>query len=135
MRRIGPPLIQSWVNDATTNGLSASSAVKYHALLHKIFARAVIDRVITINPCTHTALPKVIKKPKQIISVAQFETILTHIPARYRMLVLLAIETGMRWGELIALHPVDINLKTGIVTVRRVLVEVARKNSPTGQRV
>jgi len=106
-----------------------------HAFLHKIFARAMIDHVIAANPCTHTALPKVIKKPKRIITVEQFETILAEIPARYRMLVLLAIETGMRWGELVALRPVDINLRTGIVTVQRVLVEVARKNSPTGQRV
>jgi integrase len=135
MRRIGPPLIQSWVNDATANGLSASSAVKYHALLHKIFARAVIDRVVATNPCTHTALPKVIRKPKRIITAAQFETILSGIPARYRMLVLLAIETGMRWGELVALRPVDIDLKSGVVTVRRTLVEVARKNSPAGQRI
>src|SRR4051812_29571898 len=135
MRRIGPPLIQSWVNDATTDGLAPASVVKYHAVLHKIFARAVIDRVVATNPCTHTALPKVVKKPKRIITVAQFETILTGIPVRYRMLVLLAIETGMRWGELVALRPVDVNLKHGIVTVRRTLVEVARKNSPTGERI
>jgi len=109
--------------------------VKYHALLHKIFARAVIDRVVATNPCTHTALPKVVKKPKRIITVAQFETILTGLPVRYRMLVLLAIETGMRWGELVALRPVDVDLKNGVIAVRRVLVEVARKNSPTGQRV
>lgn len=135
MRRIGPPLIQSWVNDATACGLSAASTVKYHALLHKIFGRAVIDRVVATNPCTHTALPKVVKKPKGIITVAQFETILTGIPARYRMLVLLAIETGMRWGELVALRPVDIDLTGGIVTVRRTLVEVALKNSPTDERI
>ncbi|MFL6241136.1 MAG: tyrosine-type recombinase/integrase [Actinomycetes bacterium] len=134
MRRIGPPLIQSWVNDASTNGLSARSVVKYHALLHKIFSRAVIDRVIPVNPCTHTALPKVVKQPKRIITVAQFEQILAKLPARYRMLVLLAIETGMRWGELIALRPIDIDLKAGIVTVRRTIVEVAKKNSPTGHR-
>jgi integrase len=134
MRRIGPPLIQSWVNQAITDGLSARSVVKYHALLHKVFSRAVIDRVIPVNPCTHTALPKVVKQPKRIITVAQVERILTSIPARYRMLVLLAIETGMRWGELIALRPVDIDLKAGIVTVRRTIVEVAKKNSPTGHR-
>jgi hypothetical protein len=94
MRRIGPPLIQSWINDATTAGLSAASAVKYHALLHKIFGRAVIDHVIAANPCNHTALPKVIKSPKRIITVEEFDTILTEIPARYRLLVLLAIEPG-----------------------------------------
>ena len=135
MRRITPPLIQSWVNDASKQDLSPRSVVKYHALLHKIFSRAVVDRVIPLNPCTHTALPKVVKQPKRIVTVAQFNKILTEIPARYRMLVLLAIETGMRWGELVALRPADLDLKKGIVTVRRTIVEVAKKNSPTGHRM
>jgi integrase len=134
MRRIGPTMIQSWVNDATRDGLSARSVVKYHALLHKIFARAVVHKVIAANPCAHTALPKIVREPKRIITVAQFEAILAEIPARYRMMVLLAIETGLRWGELIALRPCDINLTSRTVTVRRTIVEVAKKHSPTGER-
>jgi integrase len=135
MRRISPPMIQTWVNDAAAGGLSARSVVKYHALLHKIFSRAVIDRVVPVNPCTHTALPKVIRQPKRIITVEQFDKILAGIPARYRTMVLLAIETGLRWGELIALRPADVDLKRGVVQVRRTIVEVARKNSPTGERM
>jgi integrase len=50
------------------------------------------------------------------------------------MMVLLAIETGLRWGELIALRPCDINLASRTVTVRRTIVEVAKKHSPTGER-
>jgi integrase len=130
MRRISPSAVQSWVNDAVKGGLSARSVVKYHALLHKIFSRAVIDRVIPINPCAQTELPKVVSKPKRIVTVQQFEKILT----ASRMLVLTAIETGMRWGELIALRPCDLDLRSRTVTVRRTIVEVARKNSPTGQR-
>ena len=135
MRRISPPMIQTWVNDAAAGGLSARSVVKYHALLHKIFSRAVIDRVVPVNPCTHTALPKVIRQPKRIISVDQFDKILANIPARYRTMVLLAIETGLRWGELIALRPADVDLKLGMISVRRTIVEVARKNSPSGERM
>ena len=109
--------------------------MKYHALLHKIFARAVIDRAIAINPASHTALPKVVVKPKQIITAAQFDKILLQLPARYQMMVLLAIETGLRWGELIALRPCDIDMTTHIVLVRRTIGEVAKKHSPTGQRI
>ena len=85
MRRISPAMIQAWVNDGTREGLSPRSVVKYHALLHKIFARAVIDRAIGLNPASHTALPKVVVKPNQIITAAQFENILVQLPARYRM--------------------------------------------------
>jgi len=116
-----------------TGGLSARSVVKYHALLHKIFSRALIDRVVPTNPCTHTELPKVVTAPKRIITADQFDAILTKVPARYRTMVLLAIETGLRWGELIALRPRDIDFTTRIITVRRTIVEVARKNSPTGE--
>ena len=87
-----------------------------------------------MNPCAHTELPKVLVQRKQIVTVEQFEKILAKVPGRYRMMVLLAIETGLRWGELVALRPVDLDFDTRIVTVRRTIVEVAKKNSPTGQR-
>lgn len=134
MRRITAAVVQSWVNDASASGLSARSVVKYHKLLHRIFARAVIDRVVPFNPCSHNELPKVVLKPKDIITVEQFEAILDGVSERYRTMVLLAIETGLRWGELIALRPIDVNFTTRTVTVRRTVVEVARKNSPTGER-
>jgi integrase len=134
MRLINPSLVQSWVNDVSAGKLAARSVVKYHALLHKILARALIDRVVPTNPCTHSQLPKVVAQPKRIITVEQFDAILTHVPDRYRTMVLLAIETGLRWGELVALRPCDIDFEARTVIVRRVLVEVAKKNSPTGER-
>lgn len=45
-----------------------------------------------------------------------------------------AIETGMRWGELIALRPRHIDFLTKSVTVEQTIIEVSRKHSPTGER-
>lgn len=132
MKRISASTVQSWVNDATAT-LSPRSVVKYHALLHKVFARAVIDRVVPFNPCAHSELPKVVLKPKRIITPDEFDAILAGIDARYQTMVLLDIETGLRWGELVALRPCDIEFPTRTVHVRRTVVEVAKKNSPTGQ--
>jgi integrase len=42
-------------------------------------------------------------------------------------MVLVAIETGVRWGELAALRPVDVDLETGVIHVRRVVLEVSKK--------
>ena len=83
-------------HDVAAGELAARSVVKYHALLHKIFALSVIDGVVPANPCAHTELPKVILQRKRIITVAQFDAILATIPARYRTMVLPAIETGLR---------------------------------------
>lgn len=134
MRRITPPVIQTWINAQAQTKLSARTVVKQHATLHRIFTRAVIDRVVPYNPCAHTELPKVVLKPKKIITVEQFEAILGGVPERYQTMVLLAIETGLRWGELVALRPIDIDFSAHIVMVRRTIVEVGRKNSPTGER-
>jgi integrase len=135
MRRITAAHIQSWVNDAAQSNLSGRSVVKYHAVLHKIFRRAVIDQVIPFNPCSHSELPKVVAKPKRIITPAEFDAIVENIPARYHLMLLVVIETGLRWGELIALRLMDIDMAARTVNVRRTIVELSRRNSPTGERM
>jgi integrase len=41
----------------------------------------------------------------------------------------------MRWGELAALRPRHFDLTTGVVRVEETIVEVSKKDSPTGQRM
>jgi len=106
--------------------------VKHHTFLHAIFERAVIDQVVPINPCRHTVLPKVVKKPKTAVTPEQFESLLAEIPEQFRLIVLVAIETGVRWGELAALRPVDIDFSRSVVLVRRVVLEVSKKISGAG---
>jgi len=137
MSKIVASAVQAWVNEVSAEvedyegnrkpRLSARSVRKYHTFLHAIFERAIIDQVITINPCAHTVLPKFVKPPKKAITPEQFETLLSKIPQQYRVLVLVAIETGVRWGELAALRPVDVDLDTGEIHVRRVVLEVSKK--------
>ena len=45
-----------------------------------------------------------------------------------------AIETGMRWGELIALKPLHIDFLRKTITVQDTIIEVSKKHSPTGAR-
>jgi integrase len=117
----------STFGDSRKPQLSPRSARRYHTFLHAIFERAIIDQVIMINPCAHTVLPKFVKQPKKAITPDQFDTLLAEIPQRYRVMVLVAIETGVRWGELAALRPVDIDQETGEIHIRRVVLEVTKK--------
>ena len=131
---ISPSLVQRWVTHALRGGLSARSVVKYHVVLHGILARAVRDRAIAHNPAADTDLPKVIAKRQRIITPAEFERLIAHIPDRYRVLVLVAIETGMRWGELAALRPRHLDLPARRIRVEETIVEVSKKDSPNGER-
>ena len=44
------------------------------------------------------------------------------------------IETGMRWGELIALRPRHIDFLRRTISVEETIVETSKANSPTGER-
>jgi integrase len=135
MGKILPSEVQRWVTAATENGLSAASVGKYHTMLHSIFQRALRDRVVTFNPCEHTELPKRVKKTNRTLTPQEYDAILAALPAQHRLMVETAINTGLRWGELIALKPRHLDLATGRVTVEETIVEVSRRNSPTGQRM
>jgi integrase len=137
LSRIVASTVQAWVNEISAEveddegnrkpRLSPRSVRKYHTLLHSIFERAIIDQVIMINPCAHTVLPKFVKQPKKAITPDQFDTLLGEIPERYRILVLVAIQTGARWGEVAALRPIDVDLDSGEIHIRRVVLEVTKK--------
>jgi integrase len=137
--KILPSEIQRWVTTATHpasgKGLSAASVGKYHTMLHSIFERALHDRVITFNPCAHTELPKRVKKQQRTLTSGEYDAILDALPAQHRLMVETAINTGLRWGELIALKPRHLHLHTAKLTVEETIVEVSVKNSPTGRRM
>lgn len=133
--RIMPSTVQAWVNQAAASGLAPRSIAKYHVMLHSVFARAVRDRLISFNPCEETELPKVVTRKARTLTPEEFSAVLAEIPPRFTALVLTAIETGLRWGELVALRPRHIDFLRRTILVQETIVEVSRKDSPTGERM
>ena len=134
LTQITPALVQDWVTQAHAGGLSPRSIRKYHTMLGSIFVRAVRDQLVLTNPCARTDLPKVIVKTTRTLTPAEYDTLIAAIPESYRLLVATAIETGMRWGELIALRPRHVDFLRRTLTVQDTIIEVSRRHSPTGQR-
>ena len=135
MASITPSAVESWIAKALAGGLSPASVRKYHSMLKTIFQRAVRDRVIVVNPCAATELPKAVGKARTIPTPEDFERLLSEIPKRWRLMILVEIETGLRWGELVALRPRHIDFLRRLVHVRETIVEVSKKMSPTGERM
>ncbi len=109
--------------------------MKCHVMLHSIFKRAVGDRIITFNRCPDIELPKVVARKMPTLTSEEFDRLLDAVPERWTPLVLTAIETGLRWGELIALRSRHIDFLRRTVTVQETIVEVSKKISPTGERM
>jgi integrase len=133
--RILPSDVQRWVTTATAGGLSPASVRKYHTMLHWVFKRAVRDRVITFEPCEDTELPKVVKRTSRTLTPAEYRRLFEAIPAQHRLMIQTAIETGLRWGELIALRPRHLDLEHGRLTVAETIVEVPLRAAPGGERM
>lgn len=133
--KILPSTIQEWVTTAVAGGLSPRSVKKYHVMLSSIFKRAVRDRIIAFNPCEDTELPKIIARQTRTITPEEYRRILDAIPDRFKDLLVTDIQTGLRWGELIALRPRHVDFLRRAITVQETIVEVSKKHSPTGQRM
>jgi integrase len=57
-------------------------------------------------------------------SLAELEAIVEAMPERYRLMVLLAAWCGLRFGELTELRRHDMDVKAGVIRVRRGVVRV-----------
>ena len=134
LNRISPSLIQDWVAKALADGLSPRSIQKYHILVSSIFGRAVKDQILVHNPCDHTELPKIISRKKPTLTPAEYERLLDAIPKRHQLMIATLIEGGLRWGELVALKPRHIDFLRRTLTIEETIVEVSKKDSPTGHR-
>ncbi len=77
------------------------------------------DQLIVTNPCDHIELPKVIARKSRTLTPEEFDRLINALPDRHRLMVETAIETGMRWGELIALRPLHIDFLRKSLTWRR----------------
>ena len=75
-----------------------------------------------------------IVRKTRTVTPQEFERLVRAVPSHYRLLVETFIETGMRWGEVIALRPRHVDFLSRMVRVEDTIVETSKKNSPTGER-
>lgn len=117
--QIKPPLVRQWYAAMAEKGVPTARARSY-ALLRQIINVAVDDGAILANPCRLKDVAKAVRhKTKPTPDLRQFRRIVARFPKRYRMLLLLAVGSTARYGELVALRRRDIDLRAGTVTFER----------------
>lgn len=118
VRGVTPSMVRSWYS-LTARDLPTIRAHSY-SLLRAILATAVTDELIPANPC-HIRGAGAAKRKVEIqpASLAELEKLVTAMPAKYKLLVLLAAWCALRFGELTELRRKDFDLKNGVIRVRR----------------
>lgn len=107
--------------------LSPQSIVHVHRLLHKALQDALREERIARNVADLVTPPAVPRREVLTLDIAQARKLLAAAKSdRYEALWLLAVCTGMRDGELLALRWADLNQTRGTLTVRRTVRNIPR---------
>ncbi len=91
-----------------------------YGLLRTILATAVTDEKIPLNPA-HIRGAGTTARVKKVepATLAELTTIAAEMPEKYRLMVMFGSWCALRFGELVELRRKDIDLRNGVVHVRR----------------
>ncbi len=99
-------------------GLSPSSVHQVHRTLRTALEQAVTWGTILRNPAAYAKPPRLRERPMMVLDTMQCLRLLEVAQGRrLEALFVLAVTTGMREGELLALHWGDVDLSRGVVAV------------------
>lgn len=116
--------IQGVVHKIHERGLSPRTAQYAYAVLHAALEQAVCWRQIQRNPARGVALPKLTRREIRVFKPNEARRFLDHaLRTKYGVLFALALTTGMRPSEYLALRWSDIHWQDETVTVVRTLVK------------
>lgn len=112
-----------------------------YSLLRSVMAYAVTKRLAVANPCQIEG-GSAARRVKRIepASLGELEAIAAAMPAKYRPMVMLSAFCALRFGELTELRRKDLDLRNGILHVRRGVVRadgqviVGRPKTDAGDR-
>ena len=122
LRAITPTIVAEWHHDL---GKLTGPTYRAHAysLLRAIFRTAMDEDEATVSPCRirGAGSSKRVKKIRPA-TLADLEALAAAMPDRLRVAVLLGAWCGLRFGELTELRRKDVDLKNGVLHVRRGVV-------------
>ena len=118
LRQLSPPTIREW-HAALVRTTAPTARARSYSLLRTILGEAVRDGAIAANPCTIRGAATTNHTERMPLTIAEVRRIAARMPHRYRLLVLLAAASGLRYGELVALRRGDVDLATMTLSVTK----------------
>jgi integrase len=128
LKKLNSAHIQSFYRDRLDTGLSTSTVHKMHDILRRGLAQAVKWHLVPRNVADVVKPPRPV--PKEMVALSTDETrrlLDTAAEDRLEALYVLAVHTGMRQGELLALRWQDVDMENAVVSVRRTLTRSGGK--------
>ena len=132
--RLSPALVADWKSAGAPqlNGVSRApdnagetAAANAYRVLRAILATAVIDGLLSANPCQIKGAGSARVSERGTASPLEVEQLAAHMPRRLSAAVTVAAWSGLRYGELFALSRKHVDLESGTVRVERALIQIS----------
>ena len=123
LRDITTPQVRRWRTTLLDQGVGGATVAKAYQILRAIMNTAADDGLVQRNPCRIKGGATAPSAERPFLSVAEVFRLADAVPARYRVMILLASFTALRFGELAGLQRWDVDLERRTISVRRSVAE------------
>lgn len=125
LTKVMPAQIEHLYGDLLASGLSPTTVHQLHSVLHHALGDALRKGIVARNICDLVDAPPPRRAQVQVLTAEQSLALLAAAEGdRFEALYVLALTTGMRQGEILALHWGDVDLEAGLLQVRGTLHRV-----------
>src|SRR5689334_7185100 len=119
---VRPLTLQGLYSDLLARGLSGGTVVNFHLVLTQAFGQAVRWNLLAANPAAGAQPPRPRRRELAVVDAPSAEQILAGVEGTsFEIPVTMAIATGMRRGEILALRWRDLDPEYTVAHVRRTL--------------
>ena len=116
--------IENWLMDEVASGIAPSSVHRHYRTFRRMLQSAVEKEKILSNPCDRVQPPRVPRREMVFLNWEQAVDLAEAHPENYRALIYLAVDSGMRWSELIGLRRSRLDLRLRKVRVTEQLIRL-----------
>ncbi len=127
------PMINEFMGSIADDGLTSTTAVKYHQVIHLAYEQAIKMGYTEFNPCSRSERPKLIRKPMDYFNEFEVKQLLDSLgDDPMRIVIMIAAYYGFRKSEVLGLKWSSIDFQTNTITVEN---KVVKESDDNGQGV
>jgi excisionase family DNA binding protein len=118
LRDVTPMMIERFRQQRLKSGKARSTINRDLALMKKMYNVAINEGLVTDNPVRKVKFYSEADNVKeQILSPEEEERLLAAAPGHLRSILIIALNTGMRWGEIVGLEWKRVDLRAQLIHV------------------
>ena len=113
-------MIYAFLNTLGKQGYSKRSVQMHRDVVNMIYNTAIMDGVLTVNPCTAVSMPRNLSSTKrELPSDEAIEAVKAGTELPFGLFAAICLYSGLRRGEVLALTYEDIHRDTKTISVKK----------------